>query len=47
MTVTVTAAVAGLAGARTRAAELAFVLLLIGCAVGAMALLGAWGRRRR
>ncbi|MFJ9695860.1 hypothetical protein [Kitasatospora sp. NPDC101183] len=38
---------AGLAGARERAAELAFVLLLIGCATGAVALLGAWDRRGR
>ncbi|MGA5818543.1 hypothetical protein ACPC54_11885 [Kitasatospora sp. NPDC094028] len=42
-----TAAVAGLAGPEAGAVELAFALLLIGCAAGAVALLGAWTRRGR
>lgn len=41
------AAVVGLASPGVRVVELAFVLLLGGCATGAVALLGAWGRRDR
>lgn len=37
----------GLAGAGVRAAELGFVLLLSVLAVGALALLGDWGRKGR
>jgi hypothetical protein len=38
---------AGLAGAQVRAAELAFVLLLGGCAAGALALLGGRSGKER
>lgn len=41
------AGLAGLAGAAARAAELAFVLLLGGCATGALVLLGARRRKGR
>ncbi|WP_268256510.1 hypothetical protein [Kitasatospora xanthocidica] len=42
-----TAVAALSAGATARAVELAFVLLLGGCATGALALLGTWGRKGR
>ncbi|WP_158835321.1 hypothetical protein [Streptomyces sp. NRRL S-350] len=50
MTAATTATVvtaAALAGPAVRAVELAFVLLLGGCAAGALALLGAWSRNER
>ncbi|SOB83213.1 hypothetical protein [Streptomyces sp. 1331.2] len=40
-------AAAGPVGPGVRAVELAFVLLLCGCATGAVALLGTWRRKGR
>ncbi|MBV2154766.1 hypothetical protein [Kitasatospora sp. SUK 42] len=38
---------AGQAARELRLVELGFVLLLSGCAVGAVALLGVWSRKER
>ncbi|WP_030059992.1 MULTISPECIES: hypothetical protein [Streptomyces] len=46
-TVLTAALAAGPVGPEVRAVELAFVLLLGGCATGALALLGAWRRKDR
>ncbi|MFI2607385.1 hypothetical protein [Kitasatospora sp. NPDC018619] len=39
--------VAAVAGAEMRVVEVSFALLLIGCATGALVLLGGTGRKRR